>query len=118
MNVLCSGSRVVRLVLLGWLLAAVTAEAAPPFERLLPDTTKQFISIPDARRLEESWDKSQYGRFFNDPALKPFMDDLQRQLPAMDELSALLGLSTDDLKKATGGESASGIVQPKAGQAA
>jgi hypothetical protein len=98
------------------LLAGVAPAAPPPPERLLPAATLQFVCVPDVRQLRERWGRTQMSRFFNDPALKPFLDDLDRQLPA--GLTQFLGLSTDDVTRVAFGPVAWAVVRTGPGKPA
>ncbi len=96
-----------------------SARAAGPSETLLPDTTRGFISVGDIRKLADQWNKTQLGQLLKDPVMKPFLDDLQRQLDerwaALDEK---LGLTIDDLRGVAGGEVTGAAIKPADGQPA
>ena len=98
----------------GWSIAA-----APSSENLLPDTTKGYLCITDFGVLKEQWNKTQVGRLMNDPAMKPFADDLQRQFEErLSDLHDRLGVSLDDLRGVPAGQVAVAMVQPAPDQAA
>lgn len=46
----------------------------PPAERLLPDDTLIMFTIPDFSKALDIYYHSPQGRFWNDPAMKPFTD--------------------------------------------
>ena len=74
-----------RLVLAGWfglvaLGAGMTAQAATPAEKSLPDTTLLFIKVANAANLREAFAQSQTGQLINDPAMKPLRDDVMEKL--------------------------------------
>jgi hypothetical protein len=72
--------------------------ATPPTEELLPNTTKGYLSVPNVDQLEEAFNKTQMGQLANDPAMKPFIDDLKRQLREQWTKShQKLGISWEDL---------------------
>jgi hypothetical protein len=48
--------------------------AVPPVEKLLPDDTLVVLTTPDWPRLSGVYCNSAYGRFWNDPAMKPLKD--------------------------------------------
>jgi hypothetical protein len=98
----------------GFLLLPQVAAAAPPASAdLLPSTTKQHLSIA-VPRFTANWERTQFARLANDPKLKPFVEELSRQLT--DPLG--LGVSWDDLSAAASGEASWALVSPAAGQVA
>jgi hypothetical protein len=61
--------------------AALSAIATVlPAEKLLPDDTLIFFSIPDFTKARETYHSSPQGRFWNDPAMKPFADKFMAKL--------------------------------------
>ena len=61
--------------------AALSATAAVlPAEKLLPDDTLAFFSIPDFTKARDTYHSSPQGRFWNDPAMKPFADKFMAKL--------------------------------------
>jgi hypothetical protein len=79
-------------------LSPLAALAARPSEELLPNTTKAYISIPDLEKLSAAWNKTQLGQLVNDPEMKPFVEDLQRQLKAkFSQAGVRLSVTFDDL---------------------
>ncbi|MFO0871376.1 MAG: hypothetical protein U0935_20825 [Pirellulales bacterium] len=99
------------LVIVG--LSAVRGWSAMPSDKLLPATTKGYLSIPDSELLSQKFDESQLGQLCNDPLMKPFADDLKRQLRAkFSEMGVKLGVTIDELNAAVGGELAVALVQP------
>jgi hypothetical protein len=67
--------------LLSLSLAVIPASAAvPPAEKLLPDDTLVVISVPDFTRAREVYRTSPAGRFWSDPAMKPFADKFMNKL--------------------------------------
>ena len=95
------------------LLDANSAYAARPSQELLPTTTKGYLSIPDLEQLREKWEQTQLGQFLNEPEMKPFVEDLRRQISArMNETNARLGINWEDVERAAGGEVCIAVVQP------
>lgn len=111
---------------LGVLLAATavsltlcrSAGAAPPSDELLPDTTQAYISVGDVDVLADAWRQTQVGQLLDDERMKPFTDDLRRQLEEKWLRShARLGLSLDDLLELASGELSLAVVSPPKGAA-
>ena len=110
--------RIFRRVLV--LLVAVAAsclgercQAARPSEELLPDTTKGYLCIPDMDKLRKSWEATQLGQLARDPLMKPFAEDLERQLRSkLSQTDARVGLTWEDLQGVCGGELCLAVVQP------
>ncbi|HVA49549.1 MAG TPA: hypothetical protein VNH11_24495 [Pirellulales bacterium] len=99
-------------------LAGTSALAVPPTDTLLPESTKGYLSVPDVDALVERWDQTPLGKLLNDPAMKPFTDDLRRQLKEKWSKShARLGISIADLQGLATGEVALAVVTPKEGRA-
>src|SRR5258706_13256534 len=48
--------------------------AVPPAEKLLPEDTLLMLCIPDFAKARELYSASPQGRFWSDPAMKPFKD--------------------------------------------
>ena len=73
-----AAARLIRFDALG--VAALLAFAAPgnaavpAAEKLLPDETLVLITAPDWAKLSALYGDSAYGRFWNDPAMKPIKD--------------------------------------------
>jgi hypothetical protein len=89
------------------------AWAVMPGAQLLPDTTKGYLSIPDMDALLAAWEKTQLGELVNDPMMKPFADDLKRQLKQrMRENGVRLEVTIEDLEGVYGGEICLAATQP------
>ena len=75
-----------RLALAGWLglaglsLVAAQGRAATPPEKVLPDSTIGFLKINDAPALREAFRQSQFGQLWNDPAMKPWKENLANRI--------------------------------------
>ena len=89
------------------------AMGARPSEELLPNTTKAYVSIDNLDELSAAWKKTQLGQLVNDPVMKPFVEDLQRQLKTkFSQTGIRLGLSWEDLNGVASGEVAVASIQP------
>src|ERR1700720_2181640 len=53
--------------------------AAPPSAARLPGNTKLHISTPDFVKLQKAWQRTKVSQIFDDPKLKPFLDDLANE---------------------------------------
>lgn len=107
----------VRSLLIGGLAAILLAcssiaHAALPSDSLLPASTKGYLSVPDFAKFREQFTKSQFGQLASDPAMKPFVEDIKRQLrqQGMKQLEEV-GLSWDELGGIPGGEIAIAAIQ-------
>ncbi len=105
-------------LLLALLLAANGVQPARgASEDLLPDTTRAFLSVHHVKSLADQWNKTQLGQLVQDPVMKPFVEDLRRQL---DErwtgMRERLGLTVEDLRELPGGEVAVAAIQPGPGK--
>ncbi len=107
-------------LVLGVVLAAAgttSTAAVPPAETLVPATTKGFVAIADIRQLVERWNNTPLGKLLQDPAMKPFLDDLEQKLEQRrTSLQERLGITFDDLRNVPGGECALAVVAPAGGQ--
>ena len=93
---------------------AVPVQAAKSGETLLPATTKGFLSIPDLDDFRAAFDRTQLGQLVQDPVMKPFVEDLQRQLKSkLNKTSVRLGIRWEDLADTYGGEICFAIIQPR-----
>jgi hypothetical protein len=61
-------------------LPALSAQAATPPERALPDSTIFFVKFADLKAFRDAFSKSQYGQLWNDPGLKDFREELGQKL--------------------------------------
>ncbi len=88
-------------------------QAARPIDSLLPPATKGFLSVPDADRLQEDFNKTQLGTLVNDPDMKAFVEDLVQQVESkLGRTDSRLGIKPEDLKGVYGGEVAMATIQP------
>jgi hypothetical protein len=98
------------------LFPLVQAVGAPPSEALLPDSTKGFIAIPNVEELREKFNQTQFGLMVHDPAMKPFMEDLQQQIKEkLLKAGVKLAITMDDLRDVASGEITVAAIQPTAG---
>nr|QEO74398.1 hypothetical protein [uncultured bacterium] len=84
--------------------------AAPPADTLLPSETKVFVSIGDFPSAYATWEKTSFGRLMNDPLMKPFSDEQDRQMSDANRAKTRLGLHLNDVKALAQGEVGWGYV--------
>ena len=94
-------------------LLVTPAQAAPPADQLLPDTTRGFVSVTDIDDLMERFEQTQIGQLVNDPIIKPFAEDLKRQLgDKLNRTDVRLGIRWEDLRGVSSGEVSVAVAQP------
>ncbi|MBN2579088.1 MAG: DUF3352 domain-containing protein [Pirellulales bacterium] len=95
-------------------LAGTFGAERPPAAKLLPENTIFFVSTPDARQLEETFLRTNFGRMLQDPQLKPFFERLRSDLAkAVDSIKEQVGLSLDEMLKIYQGEIAFAYISHK-----
>ena len=108
--------------LLTFLVALPTlapATAAVPSDQLMSPNTRGYASIANISTLHEHWQQTQMGQLVQDEAMRPFIEDLKRQLQRkITGVRDKLGLELADLKGVAGGEIAMGLVEQEKGRAA
>ncbi|MBI2823626.1 MAG: hypothetical protein HYX69_02920 [Planctomycetia bacterium] len=105
----------VALSVLGGFGTAVAA--VPPGDTLFPNSTRAFVSVVNVAKLVENWEKTQLYQLFEDPVMKPFTEDLRRQLDEKWlENHEKIGLSIDDLQGIASGELSGGLVTAASGK--
>ncbi len=103
----------VTLLTLSLLAGPSLCQAARPIDSLLPPATKGFLSVPDADRLQQDFDKTQLGALVNDPEIKAFVEDLVQQVESkLGRTGSRLGIKPEDLKGVYGGEVVLATIQP------
>ncbi|HEX5103803.1 MAG TPA: hypothetical protein VFV87_08340 [Pirellulaceae bacterium] len=87
--------------------------AVQPSESLLPATTKGFISTHDVDEVRNKFNETQLGEMAADPVMKPFIDDLRKQIGAkLEKAGKRLGLKWKDMEGVYAGESTLALIQP------
>lgn len=108
----------VRFLCAGWFALCLctinvfSAYAAIPADALLPESTKGFLSIPSVERLLSQFNQSQFGKLASDPLMKPFVEDVKRQLRqrGLKQLDQM-GLTWEELEGLPSGELALAVIQ-------
>lgn len=99
-------------VLVSW-TSATPSPGALPSDVLLPNTTKGYVSVKDVDVLRDEFEKTQLGNLVNDPLMKPFVEDLRKQIESkMGKTDIRLSIELDDLEGVYGGEVCLAGVQP------
>lgn len=97
----------------GLVFSVQEAQAVTPAEQLLPITTKGYLSVPDIEALESAFETIGLGKIINDPAVEPFIEDLQKQVSErLSTTSGRLGVKLEDLRSICAGEVCLALVQP------
>jgi len=85
--------------------------AAPSTDQLLPNTTKAYFAVPNLEDLQKRFETTQIHQLMTDPVIKPFAEDLKRQLQSrFDQTGIRLGISFEDLENLKAGEAASAVI--------
>jgi hypothetical protein len=85
----------------------------------MPNSTKGFLAVGSVDALSASWNKTQLGQLTQDPAMKPFIEDLRRQLQQKwSQTHRKLGITWDDLEGVPTGEVAIGLILPSSTEVA
>ena len=106
-----SFSKLMTAITLTVILGVHSVFAAPSTDQLLPDTTKAYFAVPDLDELQTRFEKTQIYQLMTDPVIKPFAEDLKRQLQSrFDQTGIRLGISFEDLENLSAGEAASAVI--------
>ncbi|MBX3434304.1 MAG: hypothetical protein KF847_13355 [Pirellulales bacterium] len=85
----------------------------------MSQATRGFASIADLATLEKNWEQTQLGQLMHDPAMRPFVEDVKRQMQRkLSGMQEKLGLTFDDLRDVAAGEIGMGVVERKGDRAA
>src|SRR5260221_4084365 len=99
------------------MLFAGAAAADPPrpdLDTLLPDTTCEYVTIPDLHRWNEERFR-RFGVFLEHSAAQPYLRDTEPRWVRLYELPAALGVTWDALRAAAGGPAGRAVVGPPGG---
>src|SRR5437016_5158520 len=78
------------LIVLMAIHGAQRVAAAPPAEQILPESSRAVLLAPSAAVALQSWRNSQYHAFMTDRQLRPFLDDLTRQIERGADLAGVI----------------------------
>lgn len=95
-------------------LAPVRCEAASfsPSEKLLPESTRVWVSVADPQALRKRFEQSSLGGLVYDPLMSTFLDGLRQQGKASaDPLRGTLEITFEEVEQIAGGEIALGVIE-------
>jgi len=95
-------------------LAPVRCEAASfsPSEKLLPESTRVWVSVADPQALRKRFERSSLGGLVFDPLMSTFLDGLRQQGRASaDPLRGTLEITFEEVEQIAGGEIALGVIE-------
>ena len=96
------------------LLATSLASAATPAEKLVPETTRGFLTIPDFRDIQVSFEKTEIGKLTEHPEMKPFFEDLEEQInEQFGQMGVRLGIDWRQIADVVSGEVAVAVIEPQ-----
>ena len=106
MNTLMRRASLAAAAFMGTVSPVLAAEPAfKPSETIFPATTAAWLSVADPLGLQESFDRTQYGKLLQDPSMAPFVKSFREQLSkAGKRRLGKLGLTLEDLGEVPGGE--------------
>jgi hypothetical protein len=95
-------------------LAPCRGEAAsfPPSEKLLPASTRVWVSVADPQALRKRFERSALGGLVYDPLMSTFLDGLRQQgRTSADPLRGTLEITLEEVEKIAGGEIALAVIE-------
>ena len=88
------------------------AASFPPSEKLLPASTRVWVSVVDPQSLRKRFERSALGGLVYDPLMSTFLDGLREQgRTSADPLRGTLEISLEELEKIAGGEIALAVIE-------
>ena len=92
-------------------------DASVTSAELLPPNTTGWVSVPDVRALKKAIENTQLGAMMRDPNVKPFIEDLTKQVRGyLDKQNIRFGLTLEDIEKVQSGEIClAGVLRKSAG---
>jgi len=83
-----------------------------PRERLLPASTRVWVSVADPQALRKRFERSALGGLVYDPLMSTFLDGLRQQgKTSADPLRGTLEITLEELEQIAGGEIALGVME-------
>ncbi len=102
-------------------VVAVRGEAAsfPSSEKLLPASTRVWVSVADPQALKKRFERSSLGGLVYDPLMSTFLDGLRQQgKTSADPLRGTLEITLEEVEKIAGGEIALSVIERSDGKLA
>jgi hypothetical protein len=101
------------LVIWNGSLLSAFAQQRPTTDKLFPFETMSYVAVPDPEEFRSRWERTELGRLLQDPAMKPFRDDLRQQIDRdLLQAEVRIGVTWQDIEGIAGGEMAMGMVMP------
>ena len=100
-------------------VAAGRGEAAsfPPSEKLLPASTRVWVSVADPQALRKRFERSSLGGLLYDPLMSTFLDGLRQQgRTSADPLRGTLEITLEEVEKIAGGEITLAVIERSDGK--
>jgi len=101
-------------ILFASVLFAGRSEAAsfPPSERLLPASTRVWVSVADPQALRKRFERSALGGLVYDPLMSTFLDSIRQQgKTSADPFRGTLEITLEEMDQIAGGEIALGVIE-------
>lgn len=94
------------LVILAAAFACISHAAVPPAEKLLPSDTILLLTTPDMTQYKGIFSRSPQGQLWNDPAMRPFREDVTKRLNenVLAPLEKELGIKVSDYAELAQGQ--------------
>jgi len=84
----------------------------PPSEKLLPASTRVWVSVADPQALRKRFERSALGGLVYDPLMSTFLDGLRQQgRTSADPLRGTLEITLEEVEKIAGGEIALAVIE-------
>ena len=95
------------------------AASFPPSEKLLPASTRVWVSVADPQALRKRFERSALGGLVYDPLMSTFLDGLRQQgRTSADPLRGTLEITLEEIEKIAGGEIALAVIERSDGKLA
>ena len=80
----------------------------------MPAATKGYLSTNNVEEVRTKFRETQLGELVNDPVMKPFIEDMKKQIGSkLEKAGKRMGLKWDDMEGVYAGEVALAVVQPE-----
>jgi hypothetical protein len=116
-----------KLLSIGNVLLALALVAAPeaaavaavPSDAIMSASSRGFLSVADAKALQEHWNQTQMGQLVKDEAMQPFIQDMRQQIERkLSSTRQKLGLTIEDVRDVATGEIGIALVEQQKTRAA